>query len=148
METLNNKHNEQDRLVIEMPMKGFTEENITNLVKLVASKADLIKKAIGADSLPIERTETTLEFPWFILPDDHTVVDAYARFISALCKAAKNQKRVTARHKEVENEKYAMRCFLIRLGMIGDEYKAARKIMLRNLSGSSAFKNKKEADHA
>ena len=42
---------------------------------------------------------------------------------------------------------YAFRCFLLRLGFIGDEYKAVRKILLANLSGSSAFKNgsRKEA---
>ena len=53
---------------------------------------------------------------------------------------AKTQKRITAKEKEVDNEKYAFRCFLLRLGFIGDEHKVTRKILLRNLSGSSAFK--------
>jgi hypothetical protein len=48
---------------------------------------------------------------------------------------------VTAKDKPVENEKFAFRVFLIRLGFVGDEYKTARKILLRNLSGNSAFKN-------
>jgi hypothetical protein len=39
------------------------------------------------------------------------------------------------------DEKYAFRCFLLRLGFIGDEYKKSRKILLKNLSGSSAFKS-------
>ena len=51
------------------------------------------------------------------------------------------QKRVTAKEKPVENEKFAFRVFLIRLGFVGDEYKVARKILLNNLSGNSAFKN-------
>lgn len=38
-------------------------------------------------------------------------------------------------------QKKAFRCFLLRLGFIGSEYKAERKILLRNLTGSSAFKN-------
>jgi hypothetical protein len=38
------------------------------------------------------------------------------------------------------NEKYTFRCFLLRLGFIGPEYKDERKILLRNLSGSSAYK--------
>ncbi len=46
-----------------------------------------------------------------------------------------------AREKRVDNEKFAFRVFLIRLGFIGDDYKAARKILLSNLSGNSAFKN-------
>ena len=51
-----------------------------------------------------------------------------------------NQKRITVKEKEVENEKYAFRCFLLRLGFIGKEYKEERKILIRNLTGSSAFK--------
>ena len=54
---------------------------------------------------------------------------------------AKNQKRINAKEKELDNEKYAFRCFLLRLGFIGDAYKAERKILLRNLTGSSAFKS-------
>ena len=61
---------------------------------------------------------------------------------------AQNAKRVNAREKNTDNEKYAFRCFLLRLGFIGDEYKSARKILLRNLVGSSAFKGgqSKEAE--
>ena len=54
---------------------------------------------------------------------------------------AKNQKRVNAKEKDVENEKYAFRCFLLRLGFIGNEYKQERKILLQNFTGSAAFKN-------
>ena len=61
--------------------------------------------------------------------------------VEKLCAAAMQQKRVTAKVKSVENEKFAFRVFLIRLGFVGDEYKAARKILLKNLSGNSAFKN-------
>ena len=130
-----------DQLTIEMPLEGFTEEGIANLEKLIASKATLIKKAIGAAALPIERTETTLKFPWFKLPAESEAVAAYSRFIGALCAAAKDQRRVTAREKTVDNEKFAFRVFLIRLGFVGDEYKAARKLLLSKLSGNSAFKN-------
>ena len=37
---------------------------------------------------------------------------------------------------------YAFRCFLLRLGFIGDEYKAARRVLLKNLTGNGAWKNK------
>ena len=55
---------------------------------------------------------------------------------------------MTATEKPAANEKYAFRCFLLRLGFIGTEYKEARKILLRNLAGSSAFKGgqSKEAE--
>ena len=130
-----------DRLTIEMPLEGFNEGSIANLEKLIASKATLIKKAIEADMLPIERTETTLKFPWFRLPAESHEVTAYSQLIGALCAAAKQQKRIAAREKDVDNEKFAFRVFLVRLGFVGDEYKAARKILLGNLSGNSAFKN-------
>lgn len=48
--------------------------------------------------------------------------------------------------KAVDNEKYAFRCFLLRLGFIGADYKTDRKILLKNLTGSSAFRNG-GADH-
>ncbi len=130
-----------DRLTIELPLAGFSDAALENLDRLIASKAALIKKAIGADALPVERTETTLKFPWFKFGIDGATVFAYSRFIGALCAAAKQQKRVTATEKPVENEMYAMRTYLNRLGFVGEEYKAARKILLKNLSGNSAFKN-------
>lgn len=65
----------------------------------------------------------------------------YLHFVHALCEMACNQKRISVQEREVENEKYAFRCFLLRLGFIGEEYKVERKILLKNLTGSSAFKN-------
>jgi len=128
-------------LTIELPLAGFTEAALENLDRLIASKAALIKKAIGADALPVERTVTTLKFPWFSFSAAGDEVAAYSHFIGALCAAAKEQKRVTATEKPVQNEKYAFRVFLMRLGFVGEEYKAARKILLENLSGNSAYKN-------
>ena len=130
-----------DRLVIELPKEGFTENGIANLEKLVISKATLIKKAIGVDSLPIEQTEETLRFPWFAFGASAGEVKAYSRFVGALCAMAKEQKRITAKEKPVDNEKYAFRCFLLRLGFIGAEYKEEQKILLRNLSGNGSFKS-------
>lgn len=130
-----------DCLIIEIPLDGFTDAALENLDRLISSKAALIKKAIGADALPVERTETVLKFPWFGFGATSEEVDAYSRLICALCKAAKEQKRVSAKEKPVENEKFAFRVFLMRLGFMGDEYKTARKILLKNLSGNSAFKN-------
>jgi len=128
-----------DTLTIEMPLDGFTDSALENLERLIASKESLIKKAIGAETLPIERTETTIRFPWFRFGIEPEELSAYSRFIGGA--AAKEQHRVTAKDKPVENEKFAFRVFLIRLGFVGDEYKTARKILLRNLSGNSAFKN-------
>jgi hypothetical protein len=136
---------EESGLTIEMPLTGFTAATHANLERLVASKAGLIKKAVGVEALPIERTETTLRFPWFSADASPDEVQAYAVFIERLCEAAKNQKRVTAVERVVENEKYAFRCFLLKLGFIGNEYKATRKILLSRLEGDSAWKIKAPA---
>ena len=132
---------EDDRLIIEVPIDGFTEDSLHNLRKLIASKASLIKKSIGAQSLKFDQTETTLSFPWFSLPLESDEIAAYTSFISALCTAAKTQKRVTATERPVENEKFTFRVFLIRIGFVGNNYKVSRKILLRNLTGNIAFKN-------
>lgn len=131
----------EDTLTIEIPLEGFTEDSLQNLERLIASKATLIKKALGVESLELERSETTLCFPWFKLPLQSDEISAYSSFISALCTASKLQKRVTAKDKVVDNEKFAFRVFLIKLGFVGDAYITDRKILLRNLSGNSAFKN-------
>lgn len=114
---------------------------VGNLTKLLDAKGNLIRKALGITDLRIELLEDRVAFPWFSQVDADSVA-AYTHFISALCEMSRNAKRVTATEKPVENEKYAFRCFLLRLGFIGTEYKAERKILLRNLSGSTAFKNK------
>ena len=130
-----------DRLSIEVPLDSFDERSLDNLEKLVASKAALIRKSLGADSLEIVREEDRLCFPWFVLDSSADAVSAYTQFIVALCEMAKTQKRVVAKEKPADSEKFAFRCFLLRLGFIGSEYAAARKILLANLPGSGAFKS-------
>ena len=131
-------HSEDVGLTVSVPLEYVKVGNLTNLLD---AKGDLIKKALGTEELPIEITEDAITFPWFeILPDVDTA-KTYTRFISKLCEMSKKQKRINNTENKVENEKYAFRCFLLRLGFIGDEYKADRKILLKNLSGSSAFKN-------
>ena len=127
---------EPNILTIEMPADKVNTEN---LQKLLDAKGALIRKALGIDSLAFEIHEDRVSFPWFIDPaPDHAL--AYTQFIAAICKMSTEQKRVTAKVREVNNEKYAFRCFLLRLGFIGNEFKQSRKILLSNLDGSSAFK--------
>lgn len=138
-ETAEDEHDEEDPagLTIEIP---FDKVNVGNLTKLLDAKGKLIKKALGTDDIRIEMKEDRVAFPWFSEVDPDSA-KAYMNFIAALCRMSKEAKRVTATEKEVENEKYAFRCFLLRLGFIGAEYKMDRKILLKNLTGSSAFRN-------
>lgn len=125
---------------VEMPRAGFSEEAYSNLQKIIASKASLLKKSLETDALVVEATADKLIFAWFTLHGLDGEADAYTRLIAAMYKMAKEQKRVTARERNFTNEKFSMRVFLIRLGFIGPEYKTARKILLKNLSGNSAWK--------
>ena len=126
---------------IQLPISMFTEASLANLKAIIDAKGNLIKKALGAEELPINRLGDRIDFPWFKPYSDPQEVQAYMHFVTALCEMARTQKRITAKEKEVDNEKYAFRCFLLRLGFIGEEFKAERKILLRNLTGSSAFKS-------
>lgn len=125
-------------LTIEIPKNKV---NLSNLNALLAAKATLIRHALGIEELPVEAKNDRVSFPWFSGLPDADLTKACAHFIAALCKMSIRQKRVTATEREVDNEKYAFRCFLLRLGFIGDEYKADRRILLQNLSGDGSFKS-------
>ena len=129
-------------LTVSMPKSFFDSTALENLKRIIANKENLLKHALETDSLEITETEENIEFPWFTLHDD-SEGDIYCTFIEKLCDFAKNQKRVNNKPDISDNEKYAFRCFLLRLGMIGTEYKSARKVLLRNLTGSSAFRHGK-----
>lgn len=127
-------------LTIELPKGDLTDTALERLKKIIASKATLLKLALGTEILEVKVTEDRISFPWFVT---HGIADealAYGHLAYALVKMAKAQKRVTATEKPLENPKFTMRLFLVRLGFIGDEYKATRKILLRNLSGNSNWK--------
>lgn len=133
-------------LTVSLPLDGFSPDSLDRLQKLTDSKAALIKKALGADRLTIQASDGTVRFPWWdTLPAPEETM-AFTTFIAALCKMAKESKRVTATEKDVESEKYAFRGFLLRLGFIGAGSKAHRKLLLKNLSGNAAFPNKEKAD--
>lgn len=126
-------------LTVSLPLDKV---DVKNLINLLEAKGNLIEKALGITELKteVDEEEGTVSFPWFknITPEEGR---AYTKFIAALCEMSVKQKRITAKAKENDNEKYAFRCFLLRLGFIGDEFKADRKILLKNLEGSSAFKS-------
>ena len=134
-----------EALTIEIPLAGFDENALANLDNLIKSKGWLIKKALGIEELPIKVGEASMKFPWFKKMPDSDECQAFTDFIGKLAEHSKKQKRISPKAKEKENEKYAFRCFLLRLGFIGPEYKLQRKILLSRLNGSSAFKVGKPA---
>ena len=142
---------DEDSLSISLPRTLFTETALQNLDALLLSKGRLIRHAFDIREATYTLTDDRITFAWLHGTITDETAKAYAEFISKLCLMARTQKRVTAKEKIVDNEKYAFRCFLLRLGMIGNAYKESRKILLQNLIGSSAFKSvhrKGTEDHA
>ena len=133
---------QEERNVLTISVALMEEAELNSLKNLVESKKTLLSHAFKSEEIEVVVEEDRISFPWFELSDsDH--FDAYSQFVIKLCKLAKEQSRAITKEKIMENEKYAFRCFLLRLGFIGDEYKKTRKILLENLEGSSAFKVKK-----
>lgn len=143
-----NIHSELDGFCISIPKNKLPAEAQDKLNRILESKGKLIQKALGASSLTVETDDDKVRFPWFSYIPSAEQADAYTKFIDALCKMAREQKRVSAKEKPNENEKYTFRCFLLRLGFIGAAFKRDRKILLRNFEGSSAFRTQESADKA
>lgn len=143
--TNENPTNTTTGLTVEIPLDKVAVGNLTNIL---TAKGALIKKALGINDLLFEIKDDRIAFPWFTDLPSADEAKAYTRFISLMCKHSKELKWASAAEKTTTNEKYAFRCFLLRLGFIGNEYKHDRQILLQNLSGNSSWKNgapKKEA---
>lgn len=127
-------------LTVELPLEKVSVGTLTNILQ---AKGTLIKHALGISDLrfEIKEDEGRIAFPWFSKMPDAEEAKAYTDFISLLCKLSKELKRASSREMPVTNEKYSFRCFLLRLGFIGPEYKKERKILLQRLSGNSSWKN-------
>ena len=127
--------------VVSLPRAMFNDAALTRLRNLVKSKETVLKAALKAHALQIEVTDERIYFPWFTLTGADGEADAYTKLIAALGKTAREQRRISDKEKAQDNLKYAMRLFLVRLGFVGEEYKQARKILLRNLSGNCSWKD-------
>ena len=131
---------EANKEALEETSEEATGEAYSNLEKIIASKQTLMKHAFQSEAITVERKDGQIVFSGFTASDgEHT--DAYLRYITLLTRFAKEAKRVTGKDYPVDNEKFAFRCFIIRIGMVGAEYKKARKILLENLTGNSSWKN-------
>ena len=139
---------EESVIAIAYPKAKLGESGLENLKKYIEAKHDLFCEAFGTDELTLEEDGEKVSFPWFEEAATPEQIQAYSTFVCKLCEMMANAKRVTAREKPIENSKYAMRCICLRIGLIGDEYKAARKVLLSKVSGSSAFRHDVRKDYA
>lgn len=133
-------HTESNKMTVQIPIDSLSEPTINRIRRIIENKGELFKSAFKTDSLDIVKAKKNVDFPWFTVEQDGDA-DAYCTFISMLCEFAKTLKRINYKPDTSDNAKYTFRCFLIRMGLVGDNFKAARKVLLRNLSGSSAFRH-------
>lgn len=94
-------------------------------------------------------TKGTVEFRLFQFANPHDgkkggihagEMKAYIQLCLAMSELAKEVKYASPKPQQTENEKYAFRCWMLRLGFIGDEFETARKILLQNMEGNAAWR--------
>lgn len=95
----------------------------------------------GKQGVKFDFRDKTIKVCFLEGQPDADRIKAYTQLVGLLSEYAKTVKHSSTKVKPADNEKYAFRVFLLRLGMIGDEYKVARKVLLENLDGNSAFKS-------
>lgn len=130
-------------LTLAFPTTDWNEATAGKVEATLTAKGHLIAKALQIPATPmsIDVEAGTVEFPWFDQVPDPQVVEAATVLIARIIDHAKVATRVSAKPAETGgNDKYAMRCWLLRLGMIGDSYKNVRRVLLANLEGNAAWK--------
>ena len=158
---------QEEALTISLPLAGHTASSLRNLVTMIYSRGSLLSKATGGHfACPLEQVDALKDYLTvesvlscltpgltgltiaddkitFVFPstDDPDKVKAFTQLAAQMSKASKEQKRVMAKTVDESNERYIFRIWLLALGMAGDEFKAARKVLLAPLSGNAAFKD-------
>lgn len=99
----------------------------------------------GAALEGLKITTEKIIFTGFPTAPDHEHLTAFAQLAVLMNQQAISQKRIQAKDVNDENEKYALRTWLLRLGMNGPDFKETRKILMENLSGHAAFRTDEEA---
>ena len=128
------------KLTVSIPRKTLTDDALERLKLIVSNKEMLFRRAVIADALPIEVTEEEVAFPWFTLTGVDGEAAAYAQFITALCQMASEQTRILDKPYDGDNDRFAMRIFMVRLGMKGAAFALARKLMMKHLTGNSGWR--------
>ena len=186
--------NSQCGIHIHVDASRYTPQTLRNLVNIIASKEDILYKALRIDparmrwckktnerlieainrkkpqtmealkdiwyagstrgrdehyndtryhglNLHSTFTKGTVEFRLFNSTTHAGEIKAYIQFCLAVSHQALTQKKASARRTVTDNEKYAFRCWMLRLGLSGDEFKTCRLHFLKHLEGNSAWRN-------
>ena len=99
----------------------------------------------GAALEGLKITTEKVIFTGFPTAPDHEHLTAFGHLAILMNQQAISQKRIQAKDVNDENEKYALRTWLLRLGMNGPDFKETRKLLMEKLSGHAAFRTDEEA---
>lgn len=88
----------------------------------------------------------TIEFRLFNSTLHAGEIKSYIQLCLAISHQALVQKSASRIKTQSSNEKYTFRVWLLRLGLIGDEFKTARHHLLKNLDGNIAWKDPAQAE--
>lgn len=131
----------EGNMTIVLSLYGFGEANLENLKNMLASKETLLKKALSVDcDIEVSAENNEIAFPFWNATLNADEVQTNITLARQMAEQGKAQKRVLRTEKPADNEKYAFRCFLLRLGFIGDEFRTERRILLSRLSGNGAYR--------
>lgn len=128
---------------ISFVLDSFPKSASNRIRNILEVKGTLIEKAISS-KITLQIEDNNCEINCKFDENNFDLISSVAIFMLKLSELAVKLKYVSLTEKSVDNEKYAFRCFLLRLGFIGSEYKQSRKLLLRNLIGNTAFKIKEE----
>lgn len=121
--------------------KGINEGKIDSLDNFRAGIESIGEK--HCPGIAFDFNNSTVTFKFLEGEASPEKVQAYTQLIGLLDQNSKALKHASAKSKDTDNDKFSFRVFLIRLGMVGDEYKVTRKVLLENLEGNSAFRSGK-----
>ena len=130
----------EDKLAVSIPRAKLPDDALSRLRTIISNKEELFKRALLTDALPIEVVDECIFFPWFTMTGIDGEANAYLQFITALCQMAVEQKRVLDKPYDGDNDRFAMRIFMVRLNMKGPQFALARKLMMKHLTGNSGWR--------
>ena len=137
-------HFEADTGLIEALKDDRCTYTRANFFRAVADYEDQHGKSLYGLTI----TPEAVSFTGFGEAADVDHLRAYGHLAVMMNNQALHQKRIQAKAVDAANEKYAMRIWLVRIGMDGEEFKQTRKILMENLTGHSAFRTPAEAEKA
>lgn len=123
------------------------EQYQTNLGNLSESKGELFQKALGVPFTQVADTgqeKGIISFPYFKSTLNKKELLSDIQFAQIVSSFAENNRTVSQKKSENQNDKFMMRTWLVRAGMVGEEYKFARKMLTKNLEGNSAWQKMME----